>query len=226
MPFKPLSTSNSNESNLAQINDMLRELYSENQTKVFNGPNNVNALITGKLPNDIGYGFMFNDTSNVPRIVAYIDQNNEPVLKISGSGADATTASDEDLYFNSNQRTLKILESGTLSLASFNVGSGAEGTGSVSADFSSATVASLNGARPLVIPYSSRTNSYFIWGGSNPRSYSYGAGTGIDIVTLEMYTFDLTTTSITFTVRFINGSGSPVNTSAYSIAYYLMQENI
>lgn len=65
MAFLPVSPSNSNSSNLGQINDMIRQLNKEQTTKVFKQPGG-NAIIQGKLPYEGGYGSLYYNSSNTP----------------------------------------------------------------------------------------------------------------------------------------------------------------
>lgn len=66
--FRPLNTSNSYNQNFAQINDMLRKINKEQTTKTFKQAGG-NAIVQGKLPYEGGYGSLYYDTDNVPRIV-------------------------------------------------------------------------------------------------------------------------------------------------------------
>lgn len=118
MTFRPLTTQNSLGSNFSQVNDMVRQLNREQRTKVFRGPNQVNALVSGKLPNDLGYGIQFSDGNNIPRIVAYIDESNQPVFKISEDGIDVTVATNDQLTFNSQQNVFKIVETDVATIPS------------------------------------------------------------------------------------------------------------
>lgn len=87
---------------------MVRQINNEQHTKVFKGPTG-NALITGKLPNSLGYGTILNDSSGMPSIyMAIVD--NQPIFKIAKSGFDATTAGSDDLIFNSSQNVFKIVQ--------------------------------------------------------------------------------------------------------------------
>lgn len=125
MPFRfvPVGANASLQELLSVTNGNFAQLDTEAVTKVFKGPNNVNALINGKLPNNLGYGIQFSDTSDVPRIIAYIDSNNRPVFKISNDGVDVTTAANDQLIFNSQQDVLKVVATGTISIAGANASS-------------------------------------------------------------------------------------------------------
>ena len=58
--LRPLSTQNSQGQNYGQINDMIRKLNKEQQTKTYNGANGKPAVTIGKLPNG-EYGLGFSD---------------------------------------------------------------------------------------------------------------------------------------------------------------------
>lgn len=66
--LKPLLTSNSQLQNYGQINDMVRKLNKEQQTKVYKQAGG-NAIIEGKLPYEGGYGLLFYDVNGVPNMV-------------------------------------------------------------------------------------------------------------------------------------------------------------
>lgn len=68
MTFKPLSSSNRFSTNTNQLNDMIRRLEKEQQAKVFNGPNNSNAIIIGRYAANL-YGFVQADSSNERHIL-------------------------------------------------------------------------------------------------------------------------------------------------------------
>ena len=67
MAFKPVISTNSDKSNLNQINDMVRSLNKEQITKTFKQPGG-NSIINGKLPNG-RYGSLYYDTNNVASIL-------------------------------------------------------------------------------------------------------------------------------------------------------------
>lgn len=60
MAFRPISSKNSYGQNLGQVNDMVRQLNKEQQTKTFNGTNGEPAVIIGKLGTG-EYGLSFSD---------------------------------------------------------------------------------------------------------------------------------------------------------------------
>lgn len=68
MSLTPVTTNNSDSQNLGQINNMIRQLNNEQVTKTFKQPNG-NAIITGKLPYEGGYGSLYYDSDNIPRII-------------------------------------------------------------------------------------------------------------------------------------------------------------
>jgi hypothetical protein len=97
MPFKPLSSSNSDMANYGQINDMLRELYSRDQLQIFKDDSGTRRVLLGRGANGF-YG-----------------------LKVSKEGFDVFTAADDELVFNSNQNVFKVVGQGTVEVTSSGV---------------------------------------------------------------------------------------------------------
>lgn len=87
MSFKPLASSNSYSQNLSQITDMMRQLNREQTTKAFKQPGG-NSIIQGKLPYDGGYGSLYYDSDQIPRIIIGIDPDGEINLVVSKPGED------------------------------------------------------------------------------------------------------------------------------------------
>ena len=83
--FRPTSTQNSYGQNIGQINDMVRQLNREQTVKVFKQANG-NAIITGKLPYNGGYGSLYYDTNGVPRIVIGIQPDGTIGITVSKDG--------------------------------------------------------------------------------------------------------------------------------------------
>lgn len=90
MSLKPLSTQNSQGQNYGQVNDMIRQLNREQTTKVFKQANG-NAIITGKLPYDGGYGSLYYDTNGVPSIVIGILPDGTTGMVVAKEGIDVLT---------------------------------------------------------------------------------------------------------------------------------------
>lgn len=65
MSIQPLTTSNSLSANFNQINVAIRQLNNEQTVKTFKQPGG-NAIITGKLPYDGGYGTLYYDSTGNP----------------------------------------------------------------------------------------------------------------------------------------------------------------
>lgn len=87
MVLQPISTTNTQGSNYNQINDMVRQLNKEQTVKVFRQANG-NAIITGKLPYDGGYGTLYYDADGVPSIVIGILPDGTTGLVIAKAGVD------------------------------------------------------------------------------------------------------------------------------------------
>lgn len=83
--FRPLNTQNSKGSNYSQINDMVRQIKNEQTTKVFKQASG-NAIVQGKLPYSGGYGSLYYDTNNVPRILIGIAPDGTMGMFVSKEG--------------------------------------------------------------------------------------------------------------------------------------------
>lgn len=94
MIFRPLTTKNSDEANLAQINDMMREVSKRDEIQIFKDDTGTRRVLLGKGKNGF-YG-----------------------LKVSEEGVDVWDATDAQLIFNSDQNVFKIVDEGTTSLGS------------------------------------------------------------------------------------------------------------
>jgi hypothetical protein len=71
---------------MSVMNNNFAQLDSEAVTKTFKQAGG-NAIVEGKLPYDGGYGSLYYDSSNVPRILIGTDPvNNEMCLVITKSG--------------------------------------------------------------------------------------------------------------------------------------------
>lgn len=69
MAIRPLNTANSQSSNYNEINNMIRQINNEATTKVFKQAAG-NAIVTGKLPYEGGYGTLWYNSDGVPTGVA------------------------------------------------------------------------------------------------------------------------------------------------------------
>jgi hypothetical protein len=88
--FQPLNTSNNMGTSFNQLNDVLRQLNNEQTVKTFKQPNG-NAIVTGKLPYDGGYGTLYYDKNGIPSIVIGIMPDGTTDFVISKPGVDVLT---------------------------------------------------------------------------------------------------------------------------------------
>lgn len=86
MNFRPLSTQNSDITNLGQINDMMRELSKLDEIQIFKDDSGTRRVLLGK-GKDGFYG-----------------------LKVSQPGVDVWDAANDELVFNSEQNVFKIVQ--------------------------------------------------------------------------------------------------------------------
>lgn len=113
--FNPINPGTPIENAIAVINNNFGQLDNETVTKVFKGSGGKPSFVQGRLPNDLGEGILLNNNDGVPLIAAYVDKDGNPVLKVAKTGNDATTASNDQLIFNSSQNILKVVASGSRS---------------------------------------------------------------------------------------------------------------
>lgn len=128
MPYQPLQPSSSLPQNYAQMNKALAQLNQEAIVKKYGRANGQAGLVQGRLPNSLGYGTLFYDSGGTPLIYMAVDGNGNPILKVAKNGKDATTASGEDLVFNSSQSVFKVVKSGIFSTPGLDAAGGANDT--------------------------------------------------------------------------------------------------
>jgi type II secretory pathway pseudopilin PulG len=108
MVFQPVSTDNSNASNLNQVNELARTLKGRQRTEIFKDDAGTRRVLLGKGANDF-YG-----------------------LKVSPEGTDVYDASDDQLIFNSDQNVFKIVATDTVTVP--DPGSGTSTSSSIEVD--------------------------------------------------------------------------------------------
>jgi hypothetical protein len=91
MAYQPLNTSSSLETNFNILNSMIRDLNNQAITKTYNQPGG-NVIIEGKLPYNGGYGTLYYDSNNIPRIVIGILPDGSTGMAISKDGQDVIQA--------------------------------------------------------------------------------------------------------------------------------------
>lgn len=90
MALKPLLSTNSTSQNYNQINDMIRSINNEQQTKVFYGANNEPAVLNGKYA-DGRYGSIYT-VDGVRRIlIGQHPVDGRPGIWVSKVGIDVIT---------------------------------------------------------------------------------------------------------------------------------------
>lgn len=85
----PLNTNNSLGTNYNQINDAIRQLNNEQVTKTFKQSGG-NSIVEGKLPYANGYGTLYYDSDNVPRIIIGIAPDGDIDIGVSKPTFDIT----------------------------------------------------------------------------------------------------------------------------------------
>jgi hypothetical protein len=201
---------------IAMLNKNFAELDNENITKVFyNSAGNI-GVTQGLLPNGLGEGTLLSDANGIPLIVMYVDANNNPVLKVAKSGQDATTASNDQLSFNSAQNVFQIV---TTLTASFSVTSAANSQGSTTITINhnlGYIPLTENSVQVTTSNWNGRTGVFpipYLVPGSNSAS-------GAFIIASYIRVSNVTTTQITYEAGIIAGSF----TLAGTITCYVKQQ--
>lgn len=114
--FIPINPGSDLNQVISIMNKNFAELDSEANAKVFYGASNQVAVNQGQLPNNLGTGLLLRDNTGTPSIAMYVDSSGKPVLKVANTGQNAVTATGQNLIFNSAQNTLKVVNSGNVSL--------------------------------------------------------------------------------------------------------------
>lgn len=197
--FIPLHAGTDMNQVLAILNKNFGELDNESVTKIFNVTNNSPGFIQGKLPNNLGYGFLLYAADGKVAIACYINSNGRPILKIAKDGFDALTATNDQLIFNSDQNVFKIVSTGIVQLIT--------STGGPSA----VTVNHGLGYVPAPLVYMEFPGSAT---SRTPLPYIETGPSGIEVV----YSIDANNLVVECRVA------DPFGPNTYGIRYYLMQE--
>lgn len=91
MSLRPLLTTNSQASNYSQVNDMIRRINNEQTTKTFKQAGG-NSIVEGKLPYEGGYGSLYYDADNIPRIIIGIAPDGTMGIFVSKEGVSVLDA--------------------------------------------------------------------------------------------------------------------------------------
>lgn len=153
---------------------------------------------------------IFKDTNGIPRILIGKDANGVYRLIVSKVGVDVRAATDDQLIFNSNQNTLKVVDSKTITLnrsaGQDSVSAQVAATGTATAFFAWATVTNVSPALTYQLPYfAPKGDGTMAWGVRGFYDPTVGA------------------------VKFIHEAyDTAVKNTAYniSIKYYLLQETL
>lgn len=154
----PVSSTNSNQANWSTVNNAIRQLNNQNRVKVFNQSDGTNGLVQGILPNDEGYGDILYDSSGNARIVMRII-NDVPEFKVSKTGFDVLSATNDQLLFNSAQDTFKIVSTGNATIPGFTLTDA--GVGLWSSNSVVGTVAHGLSYIPIVLAYVAVAGAYY-----------------------------------------------------------------
>lgn len=176
-------------------------------TKVFKRAEG-NAFIQGKLPEDIGYGFLMYDTEGLVVVACYVDSTGQPILKVAQDGFDALTASDDELIFNSAQNIFKIAQTGTASIdADFSGGAGGL----------TETITHGLGYVPAALVYRVEDGSGNYTSLPSPTAFTTSGG---NVLFNNWMSFSVNATELKINYR----SGSASDWGVINFKYYILQE--
>lgn len=212
--FVPIGKGSSFDEALPVINTNFAQLDKEAVTKVFKQASG-NAVVQGKLPGDIGHGFLMYDPAGLVSIACYVDAAGQPVLKIAKDGFDALTATNDQLILNSAQNVFKIVGTGEAHIEAYSANTGGANYGF----FQSPTVTITHnlGFTPAIIAYVNNGGNYILlpWTFPNGTSSTSFALTEVRVGTTSSTATFLSTTLALNRADTITG---------FSIKYYLLQE--
>lgn len=215
MSFRPLNTQNSQLQNYGQINDMIRSLNREQTVKAFKQAGG-NAIVTGRLPDNLGYGTILYDSSNNPLIYMAVDDG-QPILKVAKPGKNAITGTDADLIFNSANNVFKIVGEGAGTFPTANPST--SGTG-FAGDGQTTEITHSLGFVPIVLAFIDFGGQYLLTPWTNMSQH------GADGANMASFYVSADSTKLYVqTSALIYRSGADTEAlGGFSFKYYLLQE--
>lgn len=180
------------------INDMFRQVESENRTRVIKDENGTNRIIEGRYP-DGTYG-----------------------MRVSKPGKDVLTSTGTDLVFDSNNNLFNIVKSGTttLTLPVCQNGSSVDTSISVSHTLGYAPLVIAFAYVPS--SQASQTDVHFF--GKAQVDTGNPSGSDIPIVYVLNEKIQVSQNSINFYIKETNATGFAQPALTYNIKYYLLTE--
>lgn len=218
MAFDLIGDSSDLRNVVGDVNKVILDLKSQEQTRVTRRAQGDNAIVEGRLPNEIGYGELLYDTNGSPRILMAIGSDNEPIFKISQSGIDVTTAASTDLVFDSSRVAVQIISSGTFTISG--------GTVSSASFLSRDTTVSYDpqSTRPIVLAFHTTSAALGqLWSGMIPTQWTTSSSS-VTITRMELFTMDVGLSSTTFTNRTDNGTAISVAANTWSARYFVLNQ--
>lgn len=193
--FQPIPASTPPDQQLAMINNNFAQLDNENVKK------------------------LFYDVNGTPSIFIGIDQDQASVIKVAKPGVDVTTATNDQLAFNSAQDVFKVVASGTASISA----PSASTNNSQATATTNATVTHGLGYTPAVLA--------FLTLGSNvyrpiPYTVSGIINSTVGNWTNSVLYYQVDSTSLTLISQYTQSSTTSQSGSGLggTIKYYLLQE--
>lgn len=215
--FQPINPNSDMASIVNQINQNFAMLDAEVVTKTFRNGKGDTGLITGRLPNELGTGTLLYGLDGKALISMRVDEDGEPSLRVAKAGYDATTASDDQLAFNSAQNTLKVVQTGTIMLPEVTYSkAGTNEYGSYNGGGSNVVAHNL-GYRPAILAFIDDSSTFV----QLPWTETYGVSANSYAMSMRRVSVDDTNVYGIANVLTYNRSGT---ISARRVKYYLLQE--
>lgn len=140
-------------------------------------------------------------------------------MKVSQDGYDVSTATDDQLVFNSNYNMFKIVASGSVNLGIVYTGT------TVAAGTQSYTLTHNLGYAPVVMAYSTQPDANMLVTSLVALPYATFFTSGVlngEFIATTYYT--VTSTTVTFYVTHHTGTDYAPITPTWNVKYYLMRE--
>lgn len=200
----------------------LGDLNEENKSfglGVYDDKNDL-RIIAGKTPTE-DYGLAVYDDTDTMRLLAGKYSNGGIKIKLSQTGYDVTTATDNQLIWSSDFNMFKIIQTGTVSTSAFDVVASSYDSSQVTVDISSLGLSD----PPIIMS--------FVQDGATlrPVPYTYLPSFGVTaghIVHIQMVTYEGISQASTlyFTTTRFNASGGTVSQAVTTYRYYILAETL
>lgn len=171
-------------------------------------------------------GYLVSDGTNNRVLVGFqrdgFGDGKDYGIKVSQEGFDVNSASEDELVMSSGFNNFKIIQSGTTTIPSFTLASGASDNRTVRV-----TLNEPQDSPPTVFAFATTgLDIYFPFSGIQVHTIGATAGSGVILYVLTLYRLFITTTYVDFFISFYNGSSGSATSEAYTIKYFILKESV